>query len=109
MANILEKGIILILGEVGPDPNILLPHDTDHVVDRRDVILDGELFPLARKGGNIVTPTNHESRRNPRVSQRGSGIRPSVPVRGTAPFDFSFQIRGRIGPTLRKRGECPPF
>src|SRR6516162_710972 len=40
MANILEKGIILILGEVGPDPNILFPGNVDHVVDRSDVILD---------------------------------------------------------------------
>jgi hypothetical protein len=46
MANILEKRIILILGEVGPDPNILLTRDADHVVHRRDVILDGRVvFP----------------------------------------------------------------
>jgi hypothetical protein len=75
-----------------------------------------ELNPEMPKGGvyrrayrSAKFGSWQHSQANPRVSQSGSGIRPSVPVRGTAPFDFSFQIRGRRGPTLRKRGECPPF
>ena len=50
MANILEKGIILILGEVGPDPDIILARDADHVVDRRNVILDGRLVSPGEEG-----------------------------------------------------------
>jgi len=65
MANILEKGIILILGEVGPDPNILLPHDTDHVVDRRDVILDGRVVSSGEKGRK---PSYPDKSREPQES-----------------------------------------
>ena len=60
MANILEKGIILILGEVGPDPNILLTRDADHVVDRRDIILDGRV--VAPERGRAETSLPRQTR-----------------------------------------------
>jgi hypothetical protein len=50
MANIFEEGIILALGEVGPDPDMVLARNADHVVDRRDVILDGRVISSSEEG-----------------------------------------------------------
>src|SRR5882672_2545066 len=50
MANIFEEGIILALGEVCPDPDMVLARNADHVVDRRDVIFDGRVISSSEEG-----------------------------------------------------------
>src|SRR5262249_43277604 len=58
MANILEKIFILILGEVGPDPDIVLARNTDHVLYRREIILDGRIVSPGEEGRKHTPPDN---------------------------------------------------
>jgi len=56
-----------VLGEVGAEPDVSLAGNTDHVIDRGDVIhrLLSALFPFAEDGGqSSVTPKSLRSENN---------------------------------------------
>ena len=55
MANIFEEDMILVLGEIGPDPDIVLTRNADHIVDRR-IILDGRVVSSAEEGRKHCYP-----------------------------------------------------
>ena len=64
MAYVLEKRIVLVLREVGPDADIVLAGDADDVVNGSDVIVDE--LPRFRAPGRAETWSHRQSHRGRR-------------------------------------------
>lgn len=57
MGKPLEKGLILALGEVGADTDLILSHQVEDVFDGLDIVVDGGVNAVFQERRNMVTPT----------------------------------------------------